>query len=104
MTRKTAREKKITMMMGVITAVFLLSVSPYFFFFMSSQDQEQKETTLPTIVIVMYLNSLINPLLYIVINSNIRQATVHLLTCKPQHEHRKNIPEISNTSSEPRSA
>ena len=78
---KTAlsKEKRITVMMGIITLVFFLCVSPYFIYFMAPFDTTFKERVLPYIVILMYLNSLINPLLYMAINKNVRLAAARLL-------------------------
>ena len=65
--------------MGIITLVFFLCVSPYFIYFMAPFDTTFKERVLPYIVILMYLNSLINPLLYMAINKNVRMAAARLL-------------------------
>ena len=52
-------------MMGTITVVFVLCVAPYFVYFLAPGKAETKEKILPYIVMLMYLNSVINPLLYI---------------------------------------
>ena len=73
-------------MMGTITVVFILCVAPYFIYFLAPGKAEAKEKILPYIVMLMYLNSLINPLLYICINSSIRKATLKLLSCQRTQE------------------
>ena len=69
-------------MMGTITVVFILCVAPYFVYFLAPGKTAAKEKILPYIVMLMYLNSVINPLLYIAINSSIRKATLAMLSCK----------------------
>ena len=76
------REKKISLMMGTITAAFLICVTPYYIIFMSPVELEVKETYLPILVMVMYLNSLVNPLLYVFLNSEVREGVFRLLLCK----------------------
>lgn len=49
--------------MIAITTVFFLCVAPYFLFFLYPGNQDFKEAYLPYIVMVMYLNSLNNPLI-----------------------------------------
>ena len=78
------REKKISLMMGTITAAFLLCVTPYYILFMSPVDLQVKETYLPVLVMVMYLNSLVNPLLYVSLNFEVRGGVFRLLLCKPE--------------------
>ena len=80
------KERRITLMMGTITIVFILCVAPYFVYFMAPGKTDFKEKILPYIVMLMYLNSFINPLLYISINASIRKATLKMLCCqkKPQ--------------------
>ena len=70
------------MMMGTITVVFILCVAPYFIYFLAPGKPEAKERVLPYIVMLMYLNSVVNPVLYISINSSIRKATLRMLSCK----------------------
>ena len=77
-----ARERRITLMMGTITAVFILCVAPYFIYFLAPGKPEAKEQVLPYIVMLMYLNSVINPLLYISMNSSVRKATLMMFSCK----------------------
>jgi hypothetical protein len=72
------KEKRMTAIMGTLTVVFFLCFSPYFILFMR-HDLEDKELWLPIFAELMYLNSLINPLLYIGINSSVRHAVSHLL-------------------------
>ena len=69
-------------MMGTITVVFVLRVAPYFVYFLAPGKAETKEKILPYIVMLMYLNSVINPLLYIAINASIRKATLRMLSCQ----------------------
>ena len=71
-------------MMGTITAAFLLCVTPYYTLFMSPVDLQVKETYLPVLVMVMYLNSLVNPLLYVSLNSEVRAGVFRMLLCKPE--------------------
>lgn len=78
------RERKISLMMGTITAAFLLCVTPYYTLFMSPVDLQVKETYLPVLVMVMYLNSLVNPLLYVSLNSEVRAGVFRMLLCKPE--------------------
>ena len=82
--RRFLRERKISLMMGTITAAFLLCVTPYYILFMSPVDLQVKETYLPVLVMVMYLNSLVNPLLYVGLNSEVRAGVFRLLLCKPE--------------------
>ena len=77
-----SRERRITLMMGTITVVFILCVAPYFIYFLAPGKPEAKERALPYIVMLMYLNSVVNPVLYISINSSIRKATLRMLSCK----------------------
>jgi len=84
--RTFSKERRITLMMGTITVVFILCVAPYFIYFLAPGKAEAKEKILPYIVMLMYLNSLINPLLYICINSSIRKATLKLLSCQRTQE------------------
>ena len=69
-------------MMGTITVVFILCVAPYFVYFLAPGKTEAKEKILPYIVMLMYLNSVINPLLYIAINASIRKTTMRMLSCQ----------------------
>ena len=73
-------------MMGTITAVFILCVAPYFIYFLAPGKPEAKEQVLPYIVMLMYLNSVINPLLYISMNSSVRKATLMMFSCKKAPE------------------
>jgi len=82
--RRFLRERKISLMMGTITAAFLLCVTPYYTLFMSPVDLQVKETYLPVLVMVMYLNSLVNPLLYVSLNSEVRAGVFRMLLCKPE--------------------
>jgi len=77
-----SKERRITLMMGTITVVFVLCVAPYFVYFLAPGKAETKEKILPYIVMLMYLNSVINPLLYIAINASIRKATLRMLSCQ----------------------
>ena len=79
-----AKERKITIMMATITIVFFICVAPYFIFFLCPGNQDFKESYLPLIVMVMYLNSLINPLLYMAINSDIRTEVIGWICCRQQ--------------------
>ena len=80
--RRFLREKKISLMMGTITAAFLICVTPYYIIFMSPVELEVKEAYLPILAMVMYLNSLVNPLLYVILNSEVREGVFRLLLCK----------------------
>ena len=73
-------------MMGTITVVFILCVAPYFIYFLAPGKAEAKEKILPYIVMLMYLNSVINPLLYIGINTSVRRATLMTLSCQRMPE------------------
>ena len=77
-----SKERRITLMMGAITVVFILCVAPYFIYFLAPGKPEAKEKVLPYIVMLMYLNSVVNPVLYISINSSIRKATLRMFSCK----------------------
>ena len=81
-----ARERRITLMMGTITVVFIFCVAPYFIYFLAPGKPEAKEQVLPYIVMLMYLNSVINPLLYISMNSSVRKATLMMFSCKKAPE------------------
>ena len=81
-----SKERRITLMMGTITVVFILCVAPYFIYFLAPGKPEAKEQVLPYIVMLMYLNSVINPLLYISMNSSVRKATLMMFSCKKAPE------------------
>ena len=80
--------------MIAITTVFFLCVAPYFLFFLYPGNQDFKEAYLPYIVMVMYLNSLINPLLYMGINSDVREAIYGGLNCKQEPENPGSQPQV----------
>lgn len=86
---RKARERRVTIVMGVITVMFLVCVWPFatvfiigparmFEFFDS--DKTFVIRLLKGIVVFMYSSSLINPLLYIAINRQVRHAIVSLFT------------------------
>ena len=80
------RERRVTIVMGTITLAFLICIWPYGVVFMTGGFLEKKKDILQKVVTLMYLNSLINPLLYILINKQVREALVKLLTCQKQEE------------------
>ena len=85
------------MIMGTITTVFFLCVAPYFLFFLYPSNQDFKEDYLPYIVMVMYLNSLINPLVYMVIFSDIREAIGGCISCKTKSQIPRSQPKVYMT-------
>ena len=64
--------------MGTITATFLVCWWPYAVLFM----RRKASSWMWNVVVLAYLNSLINPLLYIFINKDVRQSVINLFTCK----------------------
>jgi len=82
-TRKS-RERRVTFVMGTITLAFLICIWPYGVVFMKGGFLEKKKDILQKVVTLMYLNSLINPVLYILINKQVREALVKLFTCQKQ--------------------
>ena len=71
------KEKKVTITTGTITVAFLLCWGPFFSVFFSwnyiSEDKSSLQIMILTIVANLgYLNSLVNPILYMSINSTIR--------------------------------
>ena len=65
--------------MGTITLAFLVCWWPYAIIFMMGKTSG---TILQKVVTLAYLNSLINPILYICISKQVRRAMVQLFTCK----------------------
>eukprot|EP00092_Neocalanus_flemingeri_P096873 GFUD01123349.1.p1 GENE.GFUD01123349.1~~GFUD01123349.1.p1 ORF type:complete len:344 (+),score=82.16 GFUD01123349.1:73-1104(+) len=78
------RERRVTIIMGTITMAFLVCWWPYAIIFMMGKNSG---AILQKVVTLAYLNSLINPILYIFINKQVRNAMVKLFTCKKQDEH-----------------
>lgn len=69
--------------MGIITSAFLICWWPYaILFMMKGSGKEIKGIWIWNVVVLAYFNSLINPVLYIVINKDVRQSVVNLFTCK----------------------
>lgn len=79
---RKSRERKITIVMGVITLTFLICWWPYAIIFMTIPSNEGNMKYLGNVVLLSYTNSLINPLLYISINKQVRDAVRRLLTCQ----------------------
>ena len=99
-----SRERKITIVMGVITLTFLICWWPYAIIFMTipSNEGNMKYLGYPitrtlilthfkirNVVLLSYTNSLINPLLYISINKQVRDAVRRLLTCQDIYHRRE---------------
>jgi len=76
------RERRVTIIMGTITLAFLICWWPYAIIFMLGM----KGNILRQVVTLAYLNSLINPVLYIAINKQVRKAIVNMFTCQ-EKEH-----------------
>ena len=70
--------------MGIITIAFLICWWPYAILFMlkSGSNYDIPKTLILNVVVLAYCNSLINPVLYIFINKDVRQSVVNLFTCK----------------------
>ena len=70
--------------MGIITLSFLICLWPYAILFMLAvgSNIDIPAQWLGNVVVLLYCNSLINPVLYIFINKDVRQSVVNLLTCK----------------------
>ena len=84
------RERRVTIIMGTITLSFLVCVWPYAVIFMKGESfifGKNNGPTLQKVVTLMYLNSLINPILYICINKQVRKAIVKMFTCQEQEMH-----------------
>jgi len=75
------REKRVTIIMGTITLAFLVCWWPYAVIFMMG---DTNPAILQKVVTLAYLNSLINPILYICINKQVRKAIMKLFTCEEQ--------------------
>lgn len=75
------REKRVTIIMGTITLAFLVCWWPYAVIFMMG---DTNPAILQKVVTLAYLNSLINPILYICINKQVRKAIMKLFTCQEQ--------------------
>ena len=65
--------------MGSITAAFLICWWPYAILFML-QDDDIPKIWIWNVVVLAYFNSLINPVLYMIINKEVRRSLVHLFT------------------------
>eukprot|EP00092_Neocalanus_flemingeri_P077557 GFUD01096347.1.p1 GENE.GFUD01096347.1~~GFUD01096347.1.p1 ORF type:complete len:336 (-),score=66.48 GFUD01096347.1:205-1170(-) len=81
----SAMKRRVTITMGTITMAFLLCWWPFAIIFMMG---EHDPTILHMVVAIGYLNSLINPVLYICINTPVRRAIVTLFTSQdrfPKH-------------------
>ena len=70
--------------MGIITMTFLICWWPYAILFMLSVGSHYDIPTIyiGNVVVLAYCNSLLNPVLYIYFNKDVRQTVVNLLTCK----------------------
>ena len=75
------REKRITIIMGTITLTFLICSWPYAIIFMK---RDNRPVVLQKVVTLLYSNSLINPILYICINKQVRKAIIKMFTCQDQ--------------------
>jgi len=75
------REKRVTIIMGTITFTFLVCIWPYAIIFMM---RDNRPVVLQKVVTLLYSNSLINPILYICINKQVRKAIVKMFTCQEQ--------------------
>lgn len=86
--RHRRNAKRITLIMGTITLAFLLCWWPYAVIFVRGtfmEGEEEKKTTgrlLYNMVIPAYLNSLINPLLYIALKEDVRDTLKNLILCR----------------------
>ena len=79
------REKRVTIIMGTITLAFLVCWWPYAVIFMMG---DTNPAILQKVVTLAYLNSLINPILYICINKQVRKAIMKMFTCQEQEHDR----------------
>eukprot|EP00092_Neocalanus_flemingeri_P024395 GFUD01026451.1.p1 GENE.GFUD01026451.1~~GFUD01026451.1.p1 ORF type:complete len:346 (+),score=90.25 GFUD01026451.1:73-1110(+) len=82
---RAGRERRVTLIMGTITLAFLVCWWPYAIIFMMGFEKNSV-TVLQKVVTLAYLNSLINPILYICINKQVRKAIVRLFTCQKQDD------------------
>jgi len=73
------REKRVTIIMGAITFAFLVCSWPYAIIFMM---RDNRPLVLQKVVTLLYSNSLLNPILYICINKQVRKAIVQMFTCQ----------------------
>ena len=75
---------RITRVMGIITLAFLICCWPYAILFMLSSGSNIviPGQWLGNVVVLLYCNSLINPVLYIFINKDVRQSVVNLIRCR----------------------
>jgi len=86
---RRGREKRVTLVMGVITVTFLVCIWPFATVFMIQPNplfsllgvsHETFHMLTAGIVVLTYSNSLINPILYIAINRQVRHAIVSFLS------------------------
>jgi len=73
--------RKISLIMGIITGAFLICWWPYAIIFMLNDNAKYK-IVLGNVVVLAYSNSLINPVIYMVINKHVREAVWNLITFK----------------------
>ena len=85
------REKRVTIIMGSITLAFLVCWWPYAIIFMMGKNSG---LILQKVVTLAYMNSLINPVLYICINKQVRKAIMKLFTCQEQEHDRYELQKI----------
>jgi len=78
--RETNHNRKITLVMGVITLVFLICWWPYAVVLMM-RDKHNMEL-LGNLALLAYTNSLLNPLIYISISEQVRESVVKVVTCQ----------------------
>eukprot|EP00092_Neocalanus_flemingeri_P016766 GFUD01018134.1.p1 GENE.GFUD01018134.1~~GFUD01018134.1.p1 ORF type:complete len:323 (+),score=31.56 GFUD01018134.1:108-1076(+) len=81
------REKRVTIIIGIITLAFLLCLWPFMVYYMVFQyrtDQNEKllKTIHPIVVTLIFSNSLINPILYISLSKDIRTIIYNTITCQ----------------------
>ena len=71
--------------MGTITLTFLICSWPYAIIFMM---RDNRPVVLQKVVTLLYSNSLINPILYICINKQVRKSIMKMFACQEQDQDR----------------
>ena len=77
-TRRRKSFNRITVIMAILTLAFLICWWPYAVIFMMGRAEEEPQLA-GALVILAYLNSLINPCLYMVINKDVRNGLKNII-------------------------
>ena len=89
-----------TVVIGAISFAFLLCWGPYFGFSMywlCRYEQNKHRDILMLLVSIGYINSLVNPLLYIAVSKDIRTIIYSVITCKKDQNSRLRTETLSQS-------